>query len=67
MESSKKFLRIAVKFIPVLIGALGGFLYYTFIGCNQGCAITGNPLSSTIYGAVVGAFFISTKKKSEEK
>jgi len=36
-------------FLPVLLGALGGFLYYNFIGCNGGCAITGSPVNSTLY------------------
>ncbi len=35
-------------------GAILGYLYYTTIGCDGGCAITGNPWSSTAYGALVG-------------
>ena len=47
------------KFLPVLLGAVTGFLYYTFVGCFTGhCAITSNPWSSTILGALVGAAFI---------
>lgn len=39
-----------------LIGALAGFLYYKFIGCNGGtCPITSNPLNSTLYGSAIGA------------
>jgi Family of unknown function (DUF6132) len=56
--------------IPVLIGALGGFLYYTFIGCNSGtCPITGNPVISTLYGAAIGFVFTNFKrdKKQGEK
>jgi hypothetical protein len=50
------------KFVlPIILGALGGYLYYDFIGCNNGCAITGNPFTSTAYGAVVGAVFVSWK------
>lgn len=37
------------------IGALGGYLYYRFVGCASGtCAITSNPYISTLYGAVMG-------------
>ncbi len=39
-------------------GALLGFLYYKFFGCNSGCVISSNPLISTAYGAVAG-FFIA--------
>ena len=47
--------------LPVFIGALGGYLYYDYIGCNNGCTITGNPFTSTAYGAAVGAVLINWK------
>ncbi len=48
----KRLLRIA---IGVVIGAVAGYLYYRLIGCKSGsCAITSNPLISTLYGAVAG-------------
>ena len=38
-----------------LAGAILGFGYYYFIGCNTGtCAITSNPYISATYGAVIG-------------
>ena len=38
-----------------LLGALGGFAYYAFIGCANGtCPITSNPYISTGYGALIG-------------
>ena len=37
-----------------LVGGGLGFAYYTFVGCNGGCPITGDPWISTAYGAVVG-------------
>ena len=42
------------RVLPVLGGALLGFLYYQFIGCNGSCHITGNPYISTLYGAGLG-------------
>lgn len=46
--------------IGVLTGALGGYLYYHYIGCMSGtCPITSNPLSSTIYGSVMGGLFFN--------
>lgn len=41
--------------ITVLIGALGGYMYYRFVGCATGtCSITSNPYISTAYGAIMG-------------
>jgi hypothetical protein len=65
--NNKKYLR---NIIPVLLGALGGFLYYNFIGCYSGsCPITSSPVMSTMYGALIGLVFINfnTNKKKEEK
>ena len=55
------------RIIPVVIGAAGGYLYYSFVGCVSGtCPITSNPWLSTGYGALVGLVFISWKPKSKE-
>jgi hypothetical protein len=44
-------------FLSVVIGGLGGFLYYYFVGCNSGtCAITSNPYNSIIMGSFLGFF-----------
>lgn len=41
-------------------GALVGFLYWAFIGCNSGsCAITSNPLNSTLYFSILGALALN--------
>jgi len=42
-----------------LIGALLGYIYYVQIGCISGtCAITSNPVSSSIYGAILGGLVL---------
>jgi len=42
----------------VLGGALVGFGYYYFVGCQTGtCPLTSNPYISTAYGALVGFLF----------
>lgn len=38
----------------MLIGAGLGYWYYAAIGCDRGCAITGDPWISTAYGALIG-------------
>lgn len=50
------------------LGAIGGYLYWYFIGCNSGtCPITSSPLNSTLYGVVLGALTLSLFKKREKK
>jgi hypothetical protein len=49
-------------FLPVVLGALGGFLYYNFVGCNGSCAITGSPVNSTLYGSLIGLILTDWKK-----
>lgn len=50
--------------IGVPVGALFGFLYYKFVGCSNGtCAITSNPVNSTLYGAFMGALLFSMFRK----
>ena len=52
--------------IGILIGSLGGYAYYFFVGCASGtCAITSNPLNSTLYGAMMGGLLFSAFKKSK--
>lgn len=52
--------KYGVPAIFTLLGAVGGYLYYRFVGCASGsCAITSNPYISTVYGAVIG-FLLGT-------
>ena len=47
--------------VAVLVGAIGGYLYYHFIGCESGqCAITSNPYMSVLFGAVMGLFITNS-------
>ena len=65
----KKFLlKNRFQFIGVFLGALGGYMYYYFVGCPNGtCRITSNPIYSTLYGVLFGYlivdFAVSLKKK----
>lgn len=54
--------------IFVFLGGIAGFSYYYFIGCEGGCAITGNPYISTAYGAIMGLILaFPAKSKNEVK
>ena len=51
----------------VLLGAIGGYLYYHFVGCNSStCAITSKPLNSTLYGALMGSLIFNIFKKEKK-
>ena len=52
-------------FIGAAIGAIGGFVYWKFIGCQSGtCRITSSPVNSTLYFALLGSLVLSLFKKS---
>lgn len=41
--------------LGLILGALGGYLYYRTVGCSTGtCAITSSPYISTLWGAIMG-------------
>jgi H+/Cl- antiporter ClcA len=55
----------------VIVGALGGYLYWYFIGCNNGtCPLTSSPVNSSIAGALLGGLVFTSfpnSKKNENK
>ena len=62
----KLFIQHKLVIAGILVGAISGFLYWHFIGCNSGsCAITSNPYNSTIYGSVMGGLVFSMFKKEK--
>lgn len=62
MEFMKKYwLTIA----GALIGCVGGYLYYHFIGCQGSCLIASSPVNSMLYGALLGGLGINTFQKDK--
>lgn len=52
----------------VILGAIGGFLYWQQIGCSSGtCAITSIWHNSTAYGALMGGLLFSFFDKEKKK
>lgn len=59
-------LKNKLSLIGILIGAIGGFLYWNFIGCTSGtCMITSKPINSTLYGALMGYLLFNIFKKEK--
>jgi hypothetical protein len=64
----KTILNYRLTLIGLVVGALGGYLYYHFIGCTSGsCPITSQPLNSTLYGALMGGLAFSGWQKEKSK
>ena len=55
--------------LGVVVGIIGGFLYWRFVGCSSGsCPITSSPTMSALWGAMMsGLVFSSFKKEKNEK
>jgi gas vesicle protein len=52
----------------VAIGAVLGYAYYYFVGCQSGtCPITSNPIISTLYGALMGGILGSSSKQKQQQ
>ena len=61
------FNKYKLTILGVMAGAIGGYLYYHFIGCNSGtCAITSKPVNSTLYGALMGGLVFNIFKKEKK-
>ncbi|MFN3909057.1 MAG: DUF6132 family protein [Flavobacterium sp.] len=54
--------------IGVIVGAISGYAYYHFVGCQSGsCSITSSPINSTLYGSLMGGLLFSMWKKETPK
>lgn len=41
--------------IGIILGIIGGYIYYIKIGCSSGsCPITSNPYMSMLWGGIIG-------------
>lgn len=50
------------------IGAIGGYMYYIYVGCSSGaCPITSSPVMSVIAGGLMGALLLSMFKKENKE
>lgn len=57
----KLILKYKSTLLAIGIGAVGGYLYYYFVGCASGtCAITSSPVNSTLYGALMGGLLVNS-------
>ncbi len=64
----ERIIKNKLTIVGVLIGAVGGYLYYSLVGCASGtCAITSSPTISTLYGALMGGLLFNMFEKETQK
>lgn len=65
----KEFLvRYGLILLGVIVGAIGGYLYWRYVGCTTGtCLITSSPVNSSLWGAVVGGLLFSVFKSDNNE
>lgn len=62
----KLFSNYKLHLLGAVVGAVIGYFYWQQIGCVSGtCAITSNPVNSTLYGSIMGALVFSIFKKNK--
>lgn len=57
-----------LKFVGIVVGGLGGYIYYAKVGCVTGnCPITSDPTNSMLYGVLLGFLLFSIFQKDSKK
>lgn len=57
---TSKLKKYKLTIIGAVLGAIGGYSYYHFVGCASGtCAITSSPINSTLYGIFMGGLLFN--------
>lgn len=64
--------KLIFRIVITLLGGLGGFLYWKYVGCASGtCPIQSKWYLSSLYGLLLGylisGLFIPEKKVEDEK
>ncbi|MBN1632826.1 MAG: hypothetical protein JW917_01515 [Ignavibacteria bacterium] len=64
----KKNIKYVIYSVGIIIGALGGFLYWKYVGCASGtCPLQSSATFMIIYGAIAGVLLASFVKIPKEK
>jgi phage shock protein E len=66
LNMKKWLLNNKLTVIGAIAGAIGGYLYYYFVGCASGtCGITSSPVNSTLYFAILGGLIVNLIKPTD--
>lgn len=56
-----------ITIIGIIIGAVGGYIYWHEIGCLSGtCSITSSPVNATLYGNLMGGLLVNIFQKEKK-
>ncbi len=69
-ESKQKFnwKPLLIPALGIILGAIGGYIYYIKIGCEGGtCPITSNPALTMLWGAILGFLVFDMFRKKPSK
>jgi hypothetical protein len=67
-KSQRVWLSLLWPVSGIILGALGGYIYYIKIGCQSGtCPITSNPVFSMLWGAILGFLIFDMFRKKPAK
>lgn len=62
------FRKYLLEIIGGILGGIGGYAYYHFVGCSSGsCAITSKPVNSMLYGTFMGFLLFSSFRIGSKK
>ncbi|TXI83796.1 MAG: hypothetical protein E6Q38_02865 [Crocinitomicaceae bacterium] len=65
---TSKLKKYKLTIIGTVLGAIGGYSYYHFVGCASGtCAITSSPINSTLYGVFMGGLLFNMIESEIQK
>ena len=60
--------RYLLTALGVVIGMVGGFLYWRYVGCSSGtCPITSSPVNCTLWGGAMGGLLLNIFEPSIKK
>lgn len=65
---TSKLKKYKLTILGAILGAIGGYSYYYFVGCASGsCAITSSPINSTLYGVFMGGLLFNMIESKIQK
>ena len=65
---TSKLKKYKLTILGAILGAIGGYSYYYFVGCASGsCAITSSPINSTLYGIFMGGLLFNMIESKIQK
>jgi hypothetical protein len=48
-----------ITIVGIVLGAIGGYIYYQLWGCTNGCPIKSSAWKMTLYGMLMGGLLLN--------